>query len=756
MKIYLTEKFKQSVVKSVGGLKIILGGYLFLKDKNSWLREIKTNDQTKFNNLTLEDLKTNCDIIYNPKRYKGLFDFSYSPSLEVKTTKNECFGAYKIIVDSGMDNRTPQSFNGSYKAILLIGEEYSEDRTHTWKLNNSFLAGILYFDNDLEIVEETSFVINLQCGLTVGDENSVYLIKLNNEYTKTLDRFTNLNPSTIQWREKGTFLTTEKDKTYRIPDVGFYDINLITSPVTERNDTIWNRVGRYFINNERNNEPSVIFSSFGNFSFSNDSASVGVETNDNFNRIGFYGTTSEFDKIDIFNYDKDYEFSENVPRGFFRINTSGITSDDFYANHFNLCLNSKNIVSKGGSSYTSFINSENLNYNSLRGINTLLDTKNIYSLENVNGKLEKTNSTNIVESCLINSREIKSFEFYNSYMTTLGVKGMMQNSRYSSPKVFIGRNYLSYSSSLNRSNPNKKFIGHEGLINSEDEVFDNKTVFGKYNEYNPNSIFSVSDGFYRYYSEYDFTKVGSNYNSRNFEFLKKASEGTIDYRMTEGYKRLDVFDVCVDSFSINSYDMKNYYYLGKFIPTDIDDSIYLQKQTTWFEEGGLGFIHSYDHYSEKPIFINYSDLYQFSQGYWFTPVSNDDVKVLQASCVVCAENIESTRQGNTKSFTVYLRDNDDNNNGNDVITNFEIMSRATEFVPRFSIPHLANGSDEEPYVIYCVNLSNKSRVFNLIGYLLNGQYFEEEEFNFSIPPNTVKKLIYMDNGANGVYGFIKT
>jgi len=754
MKIYLTEKFKQSVVKSVGGLKIVLGGYLFLKDKNSWLSELKTNDQSKFNNLTLEDLNTNCDIVYNPKRHKGLFDLSYSPSLEVKTTNNECFGAYKIIVDSGMDNRTPQSFNGSYKAILLIGEEYSEDRTHTWKLNDSFLAGVLYFNNDLEIVKETSFVINLQCGLTVGDENSVYMIKLNNEYTKTLDRFTNLNPSTIQWREKGTFLTTKKDKTYSTPDVGFYDINFITSPVTERNDTIWNRYGRLFISNESNNEPSVIFSSFGNTSNGTVGGTVGVESNNNFNRIGFCGTTSEYDKIDIFNYEKDYEYSENVPRGFFRINTSGITSDNLHANYFNLCLNSKNINLKSGSSYTSFINSGNLFYGSLRGINTLLDTKNIYSLENVNGKLEKTNSMHNVESCLINSREIKSFEFHDSYMTSLGVKGLFQNSRHYSPKVFIGRNYLSYSSSSN--NPNKKFIGHEGLINSEDEVFDSKTVFGKYNEYNPNSIFSVSDGFYRYYSEYDFPEVGSDYNSRNFEFLKKASEGTIDYRLTEGYKRLDVFDVCSDSFSINSYDMKNYYYLGKFKPTGIDDSIYHQKQTTWFEEGGLGFIHTYDHPSEKPIFINYVDLYQFSQGYWFTPVSNDKVNELQASYIECAELLESTRQGNTKSFTVYLRDNDDNNNGNDIITNFEIMTRATEFVPRFSIPHLANGSNEEPYVIYCVNLSNKSRVFNLIGYFLNGQNFEEEEFNFSLPSNTVKKLIYMDNGTNGVYGFIKT
>jgi hypothetical protein len=160
MKITITNKCKEYILKAENGIKFQVKGYAFLVDNE----KIVASAGDKLADLQLKNLyrkdPTDDDelIVYDPTKpsnvdvlYK-LFDTTYIPSLELKSETGYNFGSYKIRVDQGLDPTKPGGFCcedyncDRFDAILVIGELCTENRYYISEQERSFLAAIIQND----------------------------------------------------------------------------------------------------------------------------------------------------------------------------------------------------------------------------------------------------------------------------------------------------------------------------------------------------------------------------------------------------------------------------------------------------------------------------------------------------------------------------------------------------------------------------------------------------------------------------------
>lgn len=311
MQIIHTSDFKNNTILAERGIKCVIRGYAFVKDTKKWL-EKKHAARYDFEDITLEELCNNTVLVTDedkndPDVLNNLFDVTFEPCLELTVPEiqdqkgtvlgGEKFGTYKIRINSALNNKTRNGIKGKYKAIVLIGEKYTEDKWHVITENKSYIAMFLYFgagetpcfaekDGYLEIGDDTAFTINLQFSLsqvspemiadinTVNDSNKYtpvdpnatsFKIDLDDEYAAILAYSEQKDQTTTQLSIPGAFLvpsgkeykTRLEIENGRIPeneDVMFLDKTFNLIPNTYKNNNIFNVTPRVNIFDEHDDK----------------------------------------------------------------------------------------------------------------------------------------------------------------------------------------------------------------------------------------------------------------------------------------------------------------------------------------------------------------------------------------------------------------------------------------------------------------------------------------------------------------------
>lgn len=161
MKITITNKCKEYILNAENGIKFQVKGYAFLVDNERILAKKGADVQLKNlyrKNPTEEDelivlnpLKnSNQDILYR------LFDTTYVPATELKSTDKYPFGTYKFRFDQGLNPNKKGGFCcadyncSQFDAILVIGQKFDEYPTYVKEEERSFLAAYITPENDDE------------------------------------------------------------------------------------------------------------------------------------------------------------------------------------------------------------------------------------------------------------------------------------------------------------------------------------------------------------------------------------------------------------------------------------------------------------------------------------------------------------------------------------------------------------------------------------------------------------------------------
>lgn len=154
MIITITDKCKEYILNAENGIKFQVKGYAFLVDNERILpkkgSEVKLKDLYRKNPTEEDDLivldplkNTNQDILYR------LFDTTYVPATELKSTDKYPFGTYKFRVDQGLNPKKKGGFccadyNCShFDAILVIGQKFDEAPAYVKEEERSFLAAYI-------------------------------------------------------------------------------------------------------------------------------------------------------------------------------------------------------------------------------------------------------------------------------------------------------------------------------------------------------------------------------------------------------------------------------------------------------------------------------------------------------------------------------------------------------------------------------------------------------------------------------------
>ena len=201
MKTIITDKCKELMIHAYKGVKLALKGYCFLIDNAKVLNEInektgvinpnKLKSDEELEDILLSDIIKNDKIVYNPRKngrdlLDKLFDFTYTPNLELKSNTGDPFGSYDIKFDRGLDTYAPKGFITSdytgnskgFDAILIIGEKYTEDNYYVKGTNRSFLAAMLIPDGPDDFV------------IKADDENKTIGILLSTDKNETIVKYT--------------------------------------------------------------------------------------------------------------------------------------------------------------------------------------------------------------------------------------------------------------------------------------------------------------------------------------------------------------------------------------------------------------------------------------------------------------------------------------------------------------------------------------------------------------------------------------
>jgi len=291
MKIIHTSDFKNNTILAHRGIKCVIRGYAFVKDTKKWLAK-KYQDHYAFEDITLEELCKNCTLITDedkndPDVLNNLFDVTYEPCLELTVPETtdakgtvlggEKFGTYKIRINSALNNKIRKGIQGTYRAIVLIGEKYTEDQWHVITENKSYIAMFIYFDGSepkcqgesasgLEIGENSAYTINLQFSLSqLSDIPDGKEVELDADYAKIMQQSVQKDQTTIKLSLPGIFLVPsgkEYKNRVEIEDnvkiehegIAYMDKTFNLIPNTYKNNNIFNVTPRVNIFDEHDDK----------------------------------------------------------------------------------------------------------------------------------------------------------------------------------------------------------------------------------------------------------------------------------------------------------------------------------------------------------------------------------------------------------------------------------------------------------------------------------------------------------------------
>lgn len=327
MKIILTDDFKNSTILAEKGIRCVLRGFALVNDKRHWLQKLYNSSSYDFKSITLEDLQEHTLLVTDEDKndadiLNNLFDITYEPCLELTTPEDmvcplcqgtgevdghvcqrcdgnktvkrqdekgtvlggEKFGTYKIRINSMRNNKSENGIQGTYQAIVLIGEKYTEDTVHVITTNKSYIGIILYFDGldahkshaaagiteteeGLTIGPDSAFTINFQFSLSqihmVDDEEGP---TLEPEYDAIMQQYSfQKDQTTTQLSMPGMFLVPSgKEYTKRVDledgrdkkhlNIAYMDKTFNLIPDTYKNNNIFNVTPRFNIFDEHNDK----------------------------------------------------------------------------------------------------------------------------------------------------------------------------------------------------------------------------------------------------------------------------------------------------------------------------------------------------------------------------------------------------------------------------------------------------------------------------------------------------------------------
>ncbi len=334
MKIILTEDFKNSTILAEKGIRCILRGFALVNDSRHWLQKLYNSDSYNFESITLEDLQEHTTLVtdedkHDPDILNNLFDITYEPCLELTTPEDmECpmckgtgevdghvcpkcegkktvkrqnekgtvlggekFGTYKIRINSMRNNKSENGIQGTYQAIVLIGEKYTEDTVHVITTNKSYIGIILYFDNADATVAQAAGVHESEDGLVIGPDSAftinfqfslsqIHMVDdetgptIEPEYNLIMKHSFQKDQTTTQLNIPGIFLVPSgKEYTNRVDledgrkiehlQIGYLDKTFNLIPDTYKNNNIFNVTPRFNIFDEHNDKfvkPQVMLS----------------------------------------------------------------------------------------------------------------------------------------------------------------------------------------------------------------------------------------------------------------------------------------------------------------------------------------------------------------------------------------------------------------------------------------------------------------------------------------------------------------
>lgn len=369
MRIIHTSDFKNNTILADRGIKCVIHGYAFVKDTKKWLYKKAIAEETAYNNdlndITIEELYKNCQLITDEDKndddiLNNLFDVTYEPCLELTVPEvdvidssaaqygtvfgGEKFATYKIRVNSALNNKTNDGIKGTYRAIVLIGEKYTENDEYVWTKNKSYIATILMFGLDepcndaenadgLHIEENTAFTINLQFTLSqvspdiisalsetsdtpsykMHNPASSFSIQMDPEYGQIMEKTRQKDQTTVKLAAPSVFLVPSgKEYQARVEleagvkreneGIMYMDKTLDLIPNTSKNNNIFNVTPRVNIFDEHNDKfvkPQMLLSYGGVVNDAFEAQSVGFEYDPSYFALNEKAPTGET-RFDVF------------------------------------------------------------------------------------------------------------------------------------------------------------------------------------------------------------------------------------------------------------------------------------------------------------------------------------------------------------------------------------------------------------------------------------------------------------------------
>ena len=563
MKVFFTKEFRNNAFLAENGIKFILHGFALLTEF----------DEENVSDLRLQDIVENYSIITNERKngtdlIDNLFDVAYIPTLELKTETGERFGGYKFRINKDLNSEatskgTALSTNVDVKAIILVGESYTEESRFIKTKNKSFLAAVLTPDgDDWNLTDGKSRVINLQLSLGFNDvsecsKDASFDKECYSANSGPYDQETVQVETRSMWLVPSASeqLTPYRDKSYNdiVKRLGLaqefveqieylpYTFNLV--PVTDKNDAIYNINARFNVwddHKDRCIKPQMLLS-YG--ADDNQTGEIGVTVDKQFfamNEKAGEGTT----RFDLFDRD-DY-----------------FTSEDFDAPGSCRIIGANDILTSAVDNF--FYNTKKNDLNASASIFMHAGNNAFKTVEgaNIYGADELT-ADKVSNMFIVNSRNEQYSDSQN--VMSIGADGKDPSDYYthinnSTNITLIGQN--SWTTVYNSNDG--IFIGHKGLTSyGKHRSKQIPVIFGKYNanecgspSFMPymfqNEMFAVGDGYFN---------PGMIPDKDTFNYVSKMPSispltNARDY--ADFIKRLNVFSVESQSYirdiHYNDYD----------------------------------------------------------------------------------------------------------------------------------------------------------------------------------------------------------
>jgi len=565
MKVVFTKEFRNNAFLAENGIKFILHGFALLTEF----------DEENVPELRLQDIVENYDIITDERKsgtdlLHKLFDVAYIPTLELKTETGERFGGYKFRINKDLNSEatskgTALSTNVDVKAIILVGETYTETNKYIETRNKSFLAAVLTPDgsDNWNLADGNSRVINLQLALGCNDvEKASTVASFDKEecysaQSGPYDQETVKVETQSMWLVPSASdrLTPYRDKNYKdavkrlglapeyIEQIKFlpYTFNLV--PVTDKNDAIYNINARFNIwdnHDDRCIKPQMLLS-YG--ADDNETGEIGVTVDPLFFALNEKAGEG-YTRFDLFGRDDKFSSETFDAPGSCRIVgandvlTSAVDNFLYGTRKNNLNTSASQFMEAKNCSMSGVDNARIYNSNGI----SATDVMGMYSINARNEKYQNgSNNTSIGSNGKDPSNYTSFFDEANNF-------------------TLIGQN----SWTTVRNSDNAIFIGHKGLTSyAKHRSKQMPIIFGKYNATNngvpsmmpytfQNEIVAVGDGFFN---------PGMITNKDTFSYdsmMTYISPFTNAKEYADWLKRLNVFSVESQSYiqgiHYNDYD----------------------------------------------------------------------------------------------------------------------------------------------------------------------------------------------------------